>query len=97
MSNRRKAGDLIFKMPFAQSQAQGSYGILVEEDPDDMFPCSLDCGDEECVEWINVMILPGNTKEEAQIAAQNEHYIHAAYHVSECRLLDDRVTEGSRI
>ena len=90
MSNRRKAGQVIYKVQNAGFLGQGGFGVTQEEDTDDMFPCVLSCGDEACVEWINVWMLPGDTREEAEQALKDERYIGAAYHVSECSMLDDK-------
>ncbi|MDE2688560.1 MAG: hypothetical protein OXI16_13835 [Chloroflexota bacterium] len=77
-------------MPFSDSTGQGAYGVIGEEDTADHMPCVLDCGDNECVEWINVFLLQGENLAEAAEALEREEYIGAAYHVSECRMADNK-------
>lgn len=88
MSTRRQAGDVVYYKDFSE------YAVLMEEDTDDMFPCVLDCGDEECVEWINIMMLPGKTRAFAEVAAANENYKGAEFHVSECKFADTGSSTG---
>ena len=90
MSKRREAGEIIYKLPYAGFVGQTAYGVIQEEDPDDHIPCMLSCGDAECVEWIDVWLLPGDSRAEAIEALKREEYLGAAYHVSECMMADDK-------
>lgn len=90
MSKRRQAGEIIYKDTGAGFIMKGSFGVIQEEDTEDLMPCVLDCGDKECDEWMNVWLLPGETREEAEQALQQERYRGAAYHVSECQMLDEK-------
>ena len=90
MSKRRNAGDIIYKQPYAGFTGQQAYAVIQEEDPDDHIPCMLDCGDAECVEWINIFLLPGDSLADAAKALEREEYLGAAYHVSECQMADDK-------
>ena len=90
MSKRREAGDIIYKLPYAGFTGQQAYGVIQEEDPDDHIPCMLDCGDAECVEWIDIYLLPGDSLAEAAEALEREEYLGVAYHVSECQMADDK-------
>ena len=90
MSKRRNAGDIIYKLPWSGFVGQGNFGVIQEEDIDDHIPCMLDCGDAECVEWIDIFLLPGDSLVEAAEALEREEYLGAAYHVSECRMADDK-------
>ena len=51
-------------------------------------PCLLDCPDPLCREWATVWLLPGNTRPEAVAHLIARRYSGAAYHVSECEMLD---------
>ena len=95
MSKRRTAGDIIYKQPFPGSRAQGAFGVVQPEDTDDQMPCMLDCGDTDCVEWINVWLFQGDTREDAEQAIEDDRYTGAAYHVSECRMADDKPVSDS--
>ena len=53
-------------------------------------PCMIDCPDEDCREWTNVWTLPGDTRQEAIANLVARRFTGAAYHVSECEMLDDR-------
>ncbi len=88
MSKRRQAGDIIYKQPWAGFVGQGNLGVIQDENPDDHIPCMLGCGDENCVEWANVHLLPGNNLEEAKEALERKEFLGAAYHVSECQMAD---------
>ena len=55
----------------------------------DQVPCMLDCGDDDCLEWTDVWLLPGATRAEAIANLIARCYSAAAYHVSECEMLDE--------
>ena len=95
MSKRRNPGDIIVKLPYAGFVGQTAYAVIQEEDTDDHIPCMLDCGDPECVEWIDVFLLPGDSMAEATEALKREEYLGSAYHVSECQMADDAGHTGA--
>ena len=90
MSVRRKAGDVVFKPGFVGFIREGAYALICEEDEDWQMCCVLSCGDDDCMEWMDVWMLPGNTVEEANEARRNENYIGLACHVSECEMYDSK-------
>ena len=90
MSKRRKAFDVVYKMPYAGFVRGGYFVEIQPEDEDDFMPCMLDCGDEDCREWIDCLILTGDTLEDAVQSSSNKQYTGTAYHVSECQMANDR-------
>ena len=81
---------------------QGGFVVLVDQDPDP-FACTSYNGPEEereahedtCREtWATVWGLEGNTLEEARQALAESRFLAAAYHLSDCELLDDRPRGG---
>ena len=83
------AGQMVWKPAGRGFLMPGAYGIL---QPDGMGagdwpPCLLDCGDERCVEWSTIWMLPGGDDHAvAQAAHFAGQYLGAAYHVSACEL-----------
>ena len=82
---------------------QGGFVVLVDQDPDP-FPCTAYNGPEEgrnahedtCREtWATVWGLEGNTLEEARQALAESRFLAAAYHLSDCQLLDGRPVEDT--
>lgn len=81
MSKRRKPGEVVRRIP-------GS-GFLGAEDPkyvrvptephyeDEMAPCIMGCGDDDCREWANLEVVGG--KWDGQCLC----------HISECQMEDD--------
>ena len=57
---------------------------------EDITPCMLDCGNEQCREWSDVFTLPGNTRAEAMANLVAAKYSGVAYHVSDCETLLDQ-------
>ena len=65
--------------------------LVATMEVEDWTPCMLDCHDPHCREWTNVWLLPGQTRAEAMANLVSRCYSGAAYHVSECEMLDDRM------
>ena len=76
MSKRRKIGDRVWVVDgaaFGASRGQWATIIDWESNRDeDRFPCVFDCGDDDCMEWDDLVTDDGRS----------------LYHVSECEMLD---------
>ena len=92
-----------WKVPGAGFVGEGGFVALIDRDPDP-FPCVVHDGTEEereahertCREtWATVWGLEGDTLEEAKQALAECRFRGAAYHLSDCQLLDDRPTEDA--
>ena len=92
-----------WKVPGAGFVGAGGFVALVDRDPDP-FPCVVYDGTEEereahertCREtWATAWALEGDTLEEARQALAERRFIGAAYHLSDCQLLDDRPPEDA--
>ena len=92
-----------WKVPWAGFLGAGGFVVLVDRDPDP-FPCVACDGTEEerkihektCREtWATVWVLEGDTLEEARLALAERRFLGAAYHLSDCQLLEDRPREDS--
>lgn len=77
MSKRRKIGDRVWIVKYAGFGAsQGEWATIIDwKSNHDYDICLLDCDDEECREWADVMPEAGNDK-------------RMFYHVSECEMFD---------
>ena len=79
MSKRRKIGDRVWVVEGAAFNAsRGQWAIIIdwESNKDEQrFPCVLNCGDDDCMEW-NDLITDDN---------------RSLYHVSECEMLDEPI------
>ena len=91
-----------WKIQAAGFVMKGEFVVLVDRDPYP-FPCTAYNGPEEereaheetCREtWATVWGLEGDTLEEARQALAESRFRGAAYHLSDCQLLEDRPTEG---
>ena len=51
-------------------------------------PCVMECGDEDCREWINLMMLPGSNRKDAVRNLVAGRSTGLKYHVSECQMDD---------
>ena len=92
-----------WKVPGAGFVGSGAFAALVDRDPDP-FPCVVYGGPEEgrdahertCREtWATVWLLEGDTLEKARRALAESCFLGAAYHLSDCQLLDDRPAEDA--
>ena len=106
MTERREDEDIQhapirWKVPGAGFVGAGGYVALIDRDPDP-FPCTVYDGTEEereahertCREtWATVWALEGDTLEEARKSLAERRFLGAAYHLSDCELLDDRPPE----
>ena len=90
-----------WKVPGAGFIGVGGFVVLVDRDPDS-FPCVVFDGKEEereahestCREtWATAWGLEGDTLEEAKQALAERRFLGAAYHLSDCELLEDRPPE----
>ncbi len=89
-----------WKVPGAGYMGAGGFVALIdkEEDPPS---CPLDGpeGDWDvhsrtCREtWVTAWVLEGDTLEEAKQALAERRFLGAAYHLSDCELLEDRPPE----
>lgn len=98
MSQRRKAGDIVLKTATAGFVMRQGYAQIAPEalpepfcvhqhvGPDAHHPNC--CDDEECQEWSDLIMLPGNTLAQAQHHLQQGNHTGVAYHVSECEMAD---------
>ena len=73
-----------WKVPGAGFVGAGGFVALVDRDPDP-FPCVVFDGPEDERE--------GDTLEEARQALAERRFLGAAYHLSDCQLLEDRPPE----
>ena len=77
MSKRRKIGDRVWVVPGAAFNAsRGQWAVIVDwpsNIADELFPCILNCEDDDCMEW-NDLVTDGG---------------YPLYHVSECEMLDE--------
>ena len=82
---------------------EGGFVVLVDQDPDP-FPCTAyncpedgrDAHEDACREtWATALGLEGDTLEEAKQALAESRFRGAAYHLSDCQLLEDRPTEDA--
>ena len=82
---------------------EGGFVALVDRGPDS-FACTGYNGPAEGMEallrtcretWATVWGLEGDTLEEAKQALTESRFRGAAYHLSDCQLLDDRPTEDT--
>ena len=75
---------------------EGSFVALIDRDTDP-FPCVFNDEPDHakaCMEtWATVWVLEGNTLDEAKLALEESRFRGAAYHLSDCQLLDDRPAE----
>lgn len=86
MSDKRKPGDLVWKIPLAGFVGEPGWGIVRGPREDYCFSCD----DENCGEWHEVVIL-GRTKADAEKRYQEsqlEDPIGVCCHVGECEMLD---------
>ena len=96
MSKRRHDSEIIYvEIPLLRS---GRFGVILPE-PEwyegertrttvEPSPCMMECGDPECREWINVLMIPGSNRKEVMknlIAGESNGFW---YHVSECQMDD---------
>jgi len=55
MSKRRKIGDRVWLSPgVGFGQSEGEYATIIDwpsNQPDQLDPCMIDCGDPDCTEW----------------------------------------------
>lgn len=81
MSKRRQIGDRVWVTKYAAFGAsKGQWATIIDwksNQKDELEPCSLSCGDDECIEW-NDLVAENGTP---------------FYHVSECEMLDIPGTE----
>lgn len=83
MSKRRTAGDVVIKSPNAGFVGEPLKVRICPETydppypPDYFEPCFMDCGDDECREWVNLEVLDVNGNADGY-----------CYHVSECQMED---------
>ena len=82
---------------------KGEFVALIERDPDP-FACTSYDGPAEGMEahlstcretWATVWGLEGDTLEEARQALAESRFRGAAYHLSDCQLLEDRPVEDA--
>ena len=87
-----------WKVPGAGFVGVGCFVALIDRDPDP-FPCVVYDGPEEgrdahertCSEtWETAWALEGDTFEEARQSLVESRFLGAAYHLSDCELLEDR-------
>lgn len=69
MSKRRGAGDIVYKKPGAGFCGEG---LVIRVDGEEDW-CMLDCGDPDCKEWSDCIVVKDGS------------YV---YHVSECEMED---------
>jgi len=76
MSKRRQIGDRVWVREGASFGAsRGQWATIIEwpsNHTDQLVPCFLDCGDDDCWEWNDLKTDTG----------------HLFYHVSECEMFD---------
>ena len=80
---KRKIGDRVWVQKYAGFQISGKWGVIPDtegnrESMDDpvFCRCMLDCGDDSCHEWCDVLFDDGSY----------------AYHVSECQMFNEPQT-----
>ena len=92
-----------WKIQAAGFVMKGEFVVLVDRDPYP-FACTSYNGPEDereaheetCQEaWATVWGLEGDTLQEAKQALAESRFRGAAYHLSDCELLDDRPTEDA--
>ena len=77
MSKRRQAGDVVYKVPGAGFCGEG----LVIEVGGECERCLLGCGDKNCCEWSDCLVI------------EKGGY---CYHVSECQMEDVKEDEDDK-
>lgn len=95
MSKRRQAGERVYLVPGAGFAGDSNRFLVEILDDDQDYPCILDCGDDECREWIDVAIVEPKVYEGEPV----RHGKGCLSHVSECQMLDEPYTptnEGER-
>ena len=102
MSKRRQDSEIVWITPNSGFGAGGRYAVILPESTypvsehaavTDPTPCMLDCDDPDCTEWTDLFTLPADSRAEAIRNLISARYSGAAYHVSECEMLD-RAPEG---
>ena len=92
-----------WKVPGAGFIGAGGFVALVDRNPDP-YACTGYGGPPEDMEthlrtcretWATVWALEGDTPEEARQALAERRFLGAAYHLSDCELLEDRPREDS--
>lgn len=78
MSERRKIGERVFVVPGASFGAsKGVWATIIDwptNQPEEQFPCLLDCGDDDCMEF-------------GDLETDNGQMLH---HVSECEMRSEK-------
>ncbi len=81
-----------WKVPGAGFVGEGGFVALIDRDPEE----EREAHERTCREtWATVWGLEGDTLEEAKQALAESRFRGAAYHLSDCQLLDDRPTEDA--
>ena len=103
MTDEMRNAPIKWKVGGAGFVMQGGFVALVDR-ATDPFPCVVFDGPEggretherTCSEtWDTVRVLEGDTLEEARQSLMERRFSGAAYHLSDCQLLDDRPPEDT--
>lgn len=90
MSNRFSPGEVVYKAGYVGFAMRGGYAVIcAESDRINAFPCTMpseQCGDPECVEWVKLRLLPGDSKVEAEESKRQGRFTGVTYYVGECEL-----------
>lgn len=77
MSKRRKPGDIVRRRPGSGFCAAAEPSLVQIPEDEEWLPCSLGCGDKDCREWPNLLIVE-----------EGPHKGGYFYHISECEMED---------
>lgn len=85
MSKRRKIGDRVWVIKGASfNDSCGQWATIIDwisNKEEELFPCCLNCGDDVCMEWNDLITDDGRS----------------LYHVGECEMLDQVEPEPSEV
>ena len=88
MSKRRVPGDVVWKQEGHGFIGEAGWYLVLSDGHDD---CMLECGDPDCQEWDTLHCYGTTTRDDAQTRIDDDTLVAlgAAYHVSECSMLDE--------
>jgi hypothetical protein len=76
MSKRRKKGDVVYVVRVGENAKEnGFWGTIARTQVNNMenlFPCELECGDDRCVEWADIVRDSGKS----------------SFHICECEMYE---------
>ena len=92
MSKARSVGEVVYKRAASGFIIEGAWAYIPEHNAprDEQDWCVFEaCRGSDCVEWVDLWLLPGVTRQEAEAALARREFDGMACHVPECELLDE--------